>query len=214
MGYRIITTVVTPASSQRLASLDDVKAELGITDATQDALLGRLIDVCSAAAAQFCDRVFPLETVKDEVWPDREPHGCQVLPGIHVLQLSRWPVGTVASVTENGDPLTDGVGYRVDPVVGQVHRFDASGYPCPWRAWPLAVEYEAGYAAVPLDVQDAVIRLVRARYFAKGRDPYLRSESIEGVRSASWWVPTGTDAAAMPPDVADILSNYRQPQVR
>lgn len=214
MGYRIISTVVTAASSQQLASLADVKAELGITDAAQDALLTRYIDLCSSAAAQFCDRVFPKETVKDEIWPDGELHAYQVAPGIASLQLSRWPVVTVTAITENGNVLADGYDYRFDAANGLAYRLNEHGYPKDWPASPLSVVYQAGYDPVPADVQDAVIRMVKARHIARGRDPFLRSESIPGVRDATWWIPTGADAGNMPPDVADILSNYRMPVVR
>lgn len=214
MSYRIISTVITAASSQQLASLADVKAELGIVDTLQDQVLTRYIDLCSAAAAQFCDRVFPKETVKDEIWPEYRAGDHVLTTGLKAIQLSRWPVISVTAITENGSVLAEEYDYRVDMVSGLAHRLNEHGHSRDWPAWPLSVTYQAGYETVPADVQDAVIRMVKARHIARGRDPFLRSESIPGVRDATWWIPTGADAGNMPPDVVDILSNYRQPVVR
>lgn len=210
MGYRTITTITVPAGSYDLADIDDVKAELDITGSTQDALLNRYISAASVAIEQYCNRRFVQETVKDEFWPDRELYAFQVSPTIQSLQMSRWPVGAVSSVTENGDALTDATDYRVDKDTGGLWRLDGLAYPFVWKAWPIVATYQGGYSDIPADVQDACIRLVKARYLAKGRDPFMKSESIPGVRDVSYWIATGSDAGNMPPDVADILNNYRQ----
>lgn len=214
MGYRIITTVVTAATSGDLATLADVKAELGITDGGQDVLIKRYISAASMAVEQFCNRRFAVETVTDEVWPDQEFYSFQVAGSLRNVQLSRWPVVSVGAVTENGETLTEADGdFRIDKASGTAIRIDGNGYPKDWLAWPLRFTYSGGYSEIPLDVADATIRLVKARYVARGRDPFLKSESIPGVRDATWWVATGSDAGNMPPDVADILENYRQPVV-
>lgn len=210
MGIRTITTVTSAATSYDLTTLAAVKDELSISDTSKDATLSRYITAASLAIAQFCNRVFVKETVKDEFWPDREVYSYQLPGTVQSLQLSRWPVGTVTSVTENGEALVDGTGYRVDKENGSLIRLDGVGYPQSWLAWPTVAIYEGGYAEVPADVSDAAVRLVKARYLAKGRDPFLKQESIPGVRDVSYWVATGSDAGNMPPDVTDILVNYRQ----
>ncbi|MUZ53031.1 hypothetical protein GOZ97_07435 [Agrobacterium vitis] len=210
MGYRSVTTIVTAASSYDLATLADVKAELSITDTDSDALLGRYIRASSKAIEQYCNRVFARETIKDEFWPDREPYAFQLTTTLKSLQLSRWPVGAVTSVTENGVALTENTEFRVENVAGALWRLDDLAYPNVWRSWPIIAIYDGGYQDIPDDVQDAAIRLVKARYLARGRDPFLKSEDIPGVRSVQYWVATGDDAGNLPPDVSDILSNYRQ----
>lgn len=214
MGYRVITTVLEAASSKNLATLADVKAELSITGGQEDSLLNRYIASASVAVGQYCNRVFAAETVKDEIWPDREWYSFQVAGSMHDVHLSRWPVITMTTVVENGKTLTDPAYYRVNQETGIVTRMDQNSYPRDWLAWPLSFTYRAGYETLPPDVVDATIRLVKARYVAKGRDPFLKSETIPGVREATWWVATGTDAGNMPPDVADLLENYRQPVVQ
>lgn len=209
MGVQVILTVVTPATSYDLTTLAVVKDELSITDGSKDTTLKRYITSASAAAAQYCGRVFPEETVKDEVWPGRD--GPPVVNGIDVVQLSRYPVVAVASVTENGTALVDGTDFRTDTDNGLLIRLDSNGYPRRWCAWPIVVQYSGGYSPIPDDVEDAVIRMVTKRYSAKGRDASLKQESIPGVIERQFWIATGEDAGNMTPDIADILSNYRVP---
>ncbi|MBB3297896.1 MULTISPECIES: head-tail connector protein [unclassified Rhizobium] len=214
MGVRVISTVVTPAvGGYDLTTLDVVKDEMSITGNAQDATLTRYIKAASATISQFCNRVFQSETIKDEFWPDREPYAYQVAGAVPSLQLSRWPVTSVTGVTENGIDLTVDVDFRVDKANGSLVRLDGLAYPCQWLAWPIVATYTGGFAEIPGDVSDAAVRLVKARYLAKGRDPFLRSESIPDVRDVSYWIATGADAGALPPDVSDILENYRQPVI-
>ncbi len=213
MGIKVITTVITAAASYDLTTLAVVKDELGITDGSQDGALRRYISSASAAASQYCNRKFQAETVKDEFWPDRDPYQYQLPGGAGQLQLTRWPVGSVASVTENGDPLTDAADYRVDPDNGSILRLDGSLYPTNWKAWPLSVQYVGGFATIPDDVADAVVRMVVRRYSVKGRDPNLKQLSVPGVIEQSWWIGTGGDAGNLSPDISDVLDNYRTPVV-
>ncbi len=100
MGYRVISTVVTPAGSYDLAKLADVKAELNISETSSDTLLTRYIAYASTAVSQFCNRRLTTETVKDEIWPDREDFSYQVTGALKDIQLSRWPVVTLSSLSE------------------------------------------------------------------------------------------------------------------
>lgn len=213
MSVRVITTVVTPAGSYDLTSRTNVKAELSITDTASDSIIDRYITSASAAISQYCNRVFPVETVKDEFWPEREFYAYQIPGTVPSMQLTRWPTGTVTSITENGNILVGGTDFRIDPANGSLIRLDGMLYPTKWCAWPIVAIYAGGFAATPADVEDAAIRMVKARYLAKGRDPLLKQESIPGVREYQLWVATGSDAGNMPPDVADILDNYRVPVV-
>src|SRR5579871_51905 len=101
MPVRIVSTVVTAASSYDLTSLENIKDDLAIpgTDTSSDATLARFITEQSALVASYCNRVFPIETVQDVIYPDRDPYPYQVTM-LSELQLSRWPVVSVASVTD------------------------------------------------------------------------------------------------------------------
>ena len=100
MDFVIVTTVVsaaTPAFQGQqpydLVDFPTLKAELNLTDGSKDALLLRWITQASAAATNFCNRVFPVETVQDRIFPPRDYFPVPVvIGGVMPLQLSRWPV--------------------------------------------------------------------------------------------------------------------------
>lgn len=213
MGQQVITTVLTPAASYALVSLSDVKDDWAITGTDSDTFLTRSIARASAAAAQFCNRVFPSETVKDDFTVDRDPYPYQVPGGVAPLQLTRWPVSSVTSVVEGVgsqeqtlDPATD---YRLDAVTGQMLRIGKDGNPMFWPATRVVVTYVGGFSTIPQDLQDAVSRMVWVRYAERGRDPFVESVRVEGVETIKYIVP-GADGN-LSPDIADILENYRVP---
>ena len=76
MSVRIISTVLTAASSYDLTTLANIKDDLAIpsTDTSSDATLARFITEQSALVAQYCNRVFPIETIQDVIYPDRDPY--------------------------------------------------------------------------------------------------------------------------------------------
>lgn len=222
MAPQIITTVVTAAAASAggnaydLTTLAIIKDELGITGSGTDVRLRRYLTGASVAAAQFCNRVFVVETVKDEVWPQRDPYPYLIPGGLMPLQLTRWPIvaASVSSVIENSVTLVDGTDFRVDYDKGQLARLNATTlYPRRWPAWPISAQYDGGFDPIPPDVVDAVIRMVRTRWLAKDRDALLREENIPGVREAQYWIATGEDAGNMTPDVIDLLNNYRLPVI-
>lgn len=212
MTFRIVTTVTVPATNYDLVDLDTVKDELSITGGASDARLKRYITAASAAAAQYCNRVFAVETVQDVIDLERDPFPWQVPGGTETLQASRWPILTLSSLVDDTDTLIDGTDFRSDLPKGLFYRLSPFiGSVVDWPAVPVTLIYQAGFATVPADVEDAVIRMVRSRWFAKGRDPMVREINVPGVLEQQFWIPTGTDAGAMTPDVTDILDNYRVP---
>lgn len=213
MAPQIITTVMTPATSKLLIDLATVKSVLGIADASQDVFLNLQISWVSNAIAQYCNRVLVVETIKDEFWLQREPYPWMLPGGVMPLQLSRWPIVAVTSITEDGTALVDGTDFRVVYETGQIERLDSNLWPKKWPTLPIVVTYSAGYSTMEPSIVDAAMRMIAARRAARGRDPFLKQESIPGVREAQWWVATGTDAGNMTPDIVDILDNYRVPVI-
>lgn len=209
-GASLITTVVTAAKTYDLTDLKTVKLELGIDGSADDAFLAMAITAASTAAANYCNRVFPVETVLDEFWPQRDPYPPVIPGGVDPLQLSRWPIVSqgVASVAENSIALVDGTDYRVNYPVGQLVRLNQVGYPRQWPALPLAVQYAAGFAIIPAEVVQGVIALVRLRWFARKRDPMLRSQNVEGIYQAQYWI-SAMSPGNIPPEIAGALDPYR-----
>jgi hypothetical protein len=204
-----ILTVTTAAKSYDLTELSDVKDELGVKDGASDTVLKRYISSASLAAMQYCNRTFSVETLSEQFLPDYWNR--LVRGGVKPLQLSRWPLIAVVSVTENAVVLVAGTDYLVDATNGQLTRLDSNAYPCLWRPLPLTVVYSAGYATIPLDVEDAIIRMVTRRFSAKGRDPNLKQESVVGILERQWWIATGAESGNLSPDISDVLDNYRVP---
>ncbi len=199
-----IVTVTTAADSYDLTTLANAKAELSITDGSSDTVLSRYILGASQAAANYCNRVFAVETVSERFLSEhfRWTHKNGV------LQLGRFPLITVTSVTEDDTALTVTTDYLVNSSNGQLTRM-SSGNVSRWLGFGITVVYSSGYATVPADLEDAVIRMVTQRYSAKGRDATLRQENIPGVLESSYWVASANEAGNLTPDVADILDNYR-----
>jgi len=208
-----IRTVVTPASDTNLITLALVKDELDQTGTANDDRLNRYIAEASRAAQEYVNRIFAVETIKDEFWPQRDPYPQLMTGGVAPLQLSTWPIVDVTEVLENGVTLVDGTDFRINASDGQLIRLADDGYPKNWPAYAISVTYSAGYATVPQDVAGKIARMVVQRFLARGRDPAMMSEDIPGVRSIRLWVPTGSDAGNMPPEVTDVLENYRVPLV-
>jgi hypothetical protein len=209
----VTTTVIAPAETYDLTTLATVKDELSITTNVSDATLKRYISSASAAAAQYCNRVFPVEAVSDTFLKIRDPRRGLFYGRIEPLQLSRWPVIAVASLIEDGTTLVEGTGFLVNYVIGSVTRLGLTGLPVAWRHCDIVITYTAGYDPLPPDVEDAIVRMVTRRYSAKGRDPNLKQQSVPGVIEQQWWIATGTESGNLSPDISDVLDNYRTPVV-
>lgn len=64
---------------------------------------------------------------------------------------------------------------------------------------------------LPDDIQDAVSRMVWTRYAERGRDPFVKSETTDGLGSVTYISPNTN--GNLSDDIADILDNYRVPVV-
>ncbi|EHM01418.1 hypothetical protein HMPREF9946_02157 [Acetobacteraceae bacterium AT-5844] len=194
-------TVIEPAASFDLTTLDDVKAELGITGTAEDAQLQKRISRASDLIARYCDRVFARERVRETFVIGR----CS-----RPLRLDRKPA-QILIVSVDDAPLEDGQ-WALDDAGGVVRL--SGGVPGPWWGTTVAVEYYGGYVLpgaedvpdapkMPAALEQACVTLVTALYAGAGRDPMQRSRTVEGVGSTSW-VATA-DMAGLPPQVSGML---------
>jgi hypothetical protein len=88
-----------------LVGLTAVKAELQLTDGSKDTDLLRWITQSSSEAAKFCNRVFPVETVQEQIFPPRDFFPPISIGGADPLQLKRSPVAGQACVAGIAAPL-------------------------------------------------------------------------------------------------------------
>lgn len=212
--FRLISTIVTPAPLYDLTDLATVKDELQITAMDGDASLARYISEASKAVHQYCNRTFVVETVLDNFLPRRDGWPGVAVNDLDPLQLSRFPIANLSSVVEDGVTLVSGTDFLPDATLGQLTRLDDEGFPMRWPMRPIAITYDAGFAAMPADIVGAVIRAVSQRWFARGRDPMLRGEKVPGVYEAQWWVQAGADKGQdgnLSPDIVALIDNYRVP---
>lgn len=123
-------------------------------------------------------------------------------------------VTIVETPTLSARPLAEGVDFLIDRENGFVDRlWHTNRQPKPWGL-PAAVVYPAGFSTMPEDLIEATILLVKMRWFARGRDPMLRSEAVDGVYTAAYWLGTGIGGQGdLPVEVTEKLDRYRTPVV-
>jgi hypothetical protein len=110
--------------------------------------------------------------------------------------------------------LIEGTDFTADRPFGQLTRLSTSGQPRHWDSRPIVVQYPAGYALANLsDAQEAVVEMVKERWFARTRDPMLRQENISGAYEATYWISALKDSGAMTPLVTSLLDQYRVPVI-
>ena len=206
-------TILTPAPTQDLTAIETVKSELQLTDSADDAVLGDLIRQASWTVSSHCRRVFAQETVRETY--DR----FFAIPCRRPILLTRTPVVQVISVTED-DHVLNPSDYAADRETGELHRM-WGGYPVDWWPCRLTIDYIGGYsllAELPHDVERCCIDLVKRYYYARSRDPSLRSEQILDVINSSYFGSSANGGAVagagfpsdgLPSDIAGRLLPYR-----
>jgi hypothetical protein len=203
-----IVTVLVPADSFDLTTLDDVKLELGITGTGEDAKLQRWITQASYIVANYCKRVFARETISETfrwgAWA-----GCA-----DTLALSRFPVESITSVTVDGT-LLDPAAYEISPTDGLLYLLDSLGRRSLWSfSISIVVVYIGGRtlpSTVLQDVEHATIAIISDMRADAGRDSDVVEEEIPGVMRKRWW-SSGDAKTTLPLDIAGLLDphiNYR-----
>ncbi len=194
----------------RLTTLAAVKAELGITDTADDALLQTYIDQASAMIERFCGRWFGKATYRETL----------AGYGTSRLLLSCTPIVQVIMIECDGALVTDylvedadaGILYRdggwawSPKTGGYIERHPVAGA----ERLNYVITYEAGYilpenagSNLPADIQRACIDLVKVRYAERSRDPSITSE-----RLGDWQASYSTDSIT--PQVVQILAPWRR----
>ena len=119
-----------------------------------------------------------------------------------------------ALVVENAPlfptPLCEGSDFLASSSLGQLTRLYAiDRQPKAWNL-PVTAIYQAPYTEIPDDVQEAVLLMVKARYYARQRDPMIRQENATAAYEATYWFGTGPGGPGdLPVDVAAKLDRYR-----
>ncbi|EHK56907.1 hypothetical protein [Allomesorhizobium alhagi] len=203
---RSILTVTTPAADRNLLSVAELRAAVGVSDSSRDAELAIVGARVAATIARIC-RVATAgatpATLREEVLSET----FRLDRSADCLILSRLPVSSVASVTEDGTAV-DAADYEVDASPGMLLRLSGDDPAC-WRCGKIVVAYTAGWATVPDDLKDAAARMVRIFSADATQEPGLKRENIPGLIEKEWWVAPADDPLA-PADVIELLGPYIQ----
>jgi len=183
-----------------LVRIERVKTYLDLanTDTASDVLLQDLIARIGAWAERYCDRTFAKATYTEQRDGD----------GTDTLLVRQWPFLSVASLYD--DPL------RVFGAATQIAAADFAIYAnqgmirLDGRVFSVGIQnvkvtYEAGYADIPEDLQQAVVELVADRF---------RNKENQGIRSlaiGSYRVDYGEEE--LPSEIRGVLDGYRRTRV-
>lgn len=152
-----------------LASLGELKAYLGSTNAADDAELQDLLDAYSKFAETYCSRVFAVTA--HDIWRDGRGRSAMVLP--------QWPIVSVEALT------VDGVAIPAQSTFGaHGYRFDRDSIILDGQSFgdgrsSVHIQFTAGYATIPDDLKQAVIETSALRYKERDRIGYS-SKSLAG----------------------------------
>ncbi len=115
------------------------------------------------------------------------------------------------------DVLIEGTDFELDYPRGRLVRLH-NDIPVRWYFRKLIVAYTGGYTfpggSSPLepDIEQAVLEIMKDIWFARMRDPLLRSDQVAGIGSQQYWLggsaPGGT---SWPPKVVDLLGPFQRP---
>lgn len=186
-------TVSAPVSDRSLVSLATVKAELGITDTTNDVMLTRWVkelsdtvcEVCSVAADQAGRRTFLSEPVSIAYRAQEVPCGHDPAP---LILPWRIPLD-IDTATVDGTALAVADDVELEPMAGLLWRLNADGCRTRWERGRVVITGTGGWllADVPAALSSAVTDAVRYRWYAHTRgDPLLRSIDVDGVDAVTF----------------------------
>lgn len=207
--------VTTAAARTDLTTLERVKSDLRIDGSAEDGYLRSQIAAATDLIVRHLgvvpagrSRTLGRETLVETLRPDRSRE--------HIL-LSRTPVVSIVSVAE-ADETVDAAEYEIeDAAAGIVRRTDAAGDAALWESGKIVITYTAGWlmpgeagADLPAAIEAAAVELIGSFRSARGRDPLVRQENVDGLGSLSYWVQSPAEAGELPPAVVTKLAPYRR----
>jgi hypothetical protein len=221
-------TVLTPAQATDLTTLAAVKSALGIEDSKDNAWLSLQISVASQMIADYLNTVeaddgtvtLGQETLAETYRVRHSRYLSRRLDSerTQYLVLSRRPVASITGIVQDGATL-DQDEYEVDGAGVLKHL--ASDRPTDWNGNKVVVTYVAGWLLpgqegrnLPPDIESACVDLVKMNWFARLRDPNIKSErdSIPGVRDhqVDYFFRNPEPGSPLPDEIAQKLNRHRQ----
>ena len=204
-------TVDTAAESEQLTTLANFKEYLTITVATDDTLIGNLIDRASKQIVSYTRREFAAQVITETL----EGRFSQL------LRLKRFPIISITTIKLE-TVLVPAADYTVQrPAVGMVFREDK--WEDTFAKYDYEVVYEYGFNLpsfttnplladdLPEDIELAAILLTKAMFLSRKRDSALQKETIPAVYSATYGggsSGSGGDSL-LTPEIQTLLEPFR-----
>ena len=174
------------------ASVEDVKSYIGLTTDADDVLLSSIIASVETFIESWSNRTF---TVTPQIDIFSGGGGQE-----HVF--SYWPVVSVSNVSIDGQSIPVAATINDSGYMCYEDRLLLFGYNFGWGKRSCVVQYSAGWAVIPPDIQQACIEMTAISY--KERDRIgLNSKSLAGETTAY-------NTKALTDHVKSILNQYKR----
>lgn len=189
-----------PVVAYALTSLTAVKAYLGISVSTYDAILESLIDECTV----WIENELGGRRIFNDEEDVTEYHDGDDGTGKNKIFPKRWPIVSITSLSYNsgtpGTPVWTAYtadDYELDKEAGIIYMGSAlpRGIQC------LKLVYEAGFADIPLDLSIACKKMV-AKEFDKRKSQGVTQEGVGGG-NVTW-------NENVDPSVSQVFKKYRR----
>lgn len=198
-------TVTTAAPDRLLLTTEEIRAAVGVSDASYDTALASLnARVAAALTRQCCVPAAGATppTLRQETLTEVIRDVC----GARYLLMSRKPIVSVTSVVVDGTTL-DAEDYEADAGNGYLYKLTDDERVC-WSATKITAVYLAGWDVVPEDLKLAASKFAKILWSEDGpnsrSDPNLKRQRIEDVGEREWWVPPAADTL-LSAEVRDLL---------
>jgi len=189
-----------------LTTYATVKAELGLTDDTQQTYIERLINVASQKIENYCNRKFNLTTYTLERYTGDDTNKL-ALRNYPVAALTRVIIDDTEIVTSTLilDAIAGLIDYKDSLFYSDTLKSGIAEYPELYQK-NIQVTYTAGFATIPYDLEEVCIKEVVSRYENKGTAKNLKSWSLGNVsKTYSEQTQNGTGLLQTS---KNILDNY------
>src|ERR1043165_9528077 len=217
--------IITPPVSSALTTLKTAKDDLNQADSyADDSYITKLIDRASSAVSAYCGRTLGKRTVSETCRISGQmsntylqavgAFGTPLLNNAYKpLVLSQLPVVSITSVTERTTTLSSS-DYEYDAESGMIWRLYA-GLRSAWVNPVTTVTYVGGYtlpndgtSTLPAVIEEVTLSLTRGAYFARGGDPKLMMEIVEGVGRNTYQQTASMSGMQIDENSASLLARY------
>jgi|GEM_PF-1428286 len=156
--YRVVGAAVSPSgvTGSELSTLANVKEYLRITTADDDTLIQKILTRTSTWIQKYCNRVFIAADYTEYYDGD----------GTKELLVNQYPINSIASMYDDYDRV---FGSDTAITVADLVYYPEGRIVYPYNSFMrgqknIKITYNAGYATIPADLEQACIKMVASEY--------------------------------------------------